>query len=76
MRIKDEGIDKTISRTQYGKYEFVVVPFGLSNALGVFICLMICILLNYLDNFVNVFLDDIFFNQNPKKRMSNTWGWC
>ena len=33
VRIKDEDIHKTTFRTRYGPYEFVVVPFGLTNAL-------------------------------------------
>jgi hypothetical protein len=35
------------------------VPFGLTNALVVFMCLMNGIFRNYLDKFVIVFLDDI-----------------
>jgi hypothetical protein len=59
VRIKEEEIHKKTFRTKYGHYEFVVVPFGLSNALVVFMCLMNDILINYLDKFVIVFLDDI-----------------
>jgi hypothetical protein len=59
VRIKEEDNNKTNFRTRYGNYEFVVVPFGLSNAPIVFICLMNGIFINYLDNFVIVFLDDI-----------------
>jgi hypothetical protein len=40
VRIKDEDISKTTFRTRYGHYEFTVVPFGLSNAPAVFMCLM------------------------------------
>ena len=37
----------------------MMVPFGLSNAPAVFMCLMNGIFINYLDKFVIVFLDDI-----------------
>jgi hypothetical protein len=59
VRIKEEDIHKTTFITRYGHYEFVVVPFGLSNALVVFMCLMNGILRNYFDQFFIVFLDDI-----------------
>jgi hypothetical protein len=59
VRIKDEDISKTAFRTRYGHYEFTMVPFGLSNALAVFMCLMNGVFRNYLDKFVIVFLDDI-----------------
>jgi hypothetical protein len=59
VRIKEEDIHKTTIRTRYGNYEFVVVPFGLTNAPVVFMCLMDGIFINYLDKFVIVFLEDI-----------------
>ena len=40
VRIKEEYIRKTTFRTRYGHYEFTMVPFGLSNAPTVFMCLM------------------------------------
>jgi hypothetical protein len=40
VRIKEEDIRKTTFRTRYGHYDFIVVPFGLSNAAAVFMCLM------------------------------------
>jgi hypothetical protein len=59
VRIKEEDIHKTTFRTRCGHYEFVVVPFGLTNALVFFMCLMNGIFRNYLDKFGIVFLDDI-----------------
>jgi hypothetical protein len=59
VRIKDEDINKTAFRTRYGHYEFTVVPFGLSSAPVVFMCLMNGVFGEYLDKFVIVFLDDL-----------------
>ena len=59
VRIKDEDIFKTAFRTRYGHYEFVVMPFRLTNAPDVFMCLMNNIMHKYLDKFVVVFIDDI-----------------
>ncbi|GKC26488.1 putative reverse transcriptase domain-containing protein, partial [Tanacetum coccineum] len=40
LRVRDEDIPKTAFRTRYGHYEFQVMPFGLSNALTMFMDLM------------------------------------
>jgi hypothetical protein len=58
VRIKNEYINKTTLRIRYGHYEFTVVPFGLSNAPDVFMCLMNGVFRDYLDKFIIVFLDD------------------
>jgi hypothetical protein len=59
VQIKDEYIHKTTFRTIYGHYEFVVVPFGLTNAPSTFMCLMNNVHNKLLDNFLLVFIDDI-----------------
>ena len=55
VRIKDEYIHKTTYRKRYGHYEFVVVPFGLTNAPATFMCLMNSVFSRYLDKFVLVY---------------------
>jgi hypothetical protein len=71
VRIKEEDIHKTTFRTNYGNYEIVVVPFGLTNAPTIFMCLMNGIFINYLDNFVIVFLDDIFVYSKSEEEHEN-----
>jgi hypothetical protein len=36
IKVKDEDMQKTAFRTRYGHYEYKVMPFGVSNAPGVF----------------------------------------
>ena len=59
LRIADEDVHKTAFRTRYGHYEFLVLPFGLTNAPASFMHLMQRILRPYLDKFAIGFLDDI-----------------
>ena len=59
LRIKDVDVHKTTFRTQYGHYEFLIMSFGLTNALAAFMDLMNRAFRPYVDQFVVVFIDDI-----------------
>ena len=59
LRIKESDIPKSTFRTQYGDYEFLVMPFGLINAHAVFMDLINRVFKENLDKFVIVFIDDI-----------------
>nr|GEX87054.1 reverse transcriptase domain-containing protein [Tanacetum cinerariifolium] len=67
LRIKEEYIPITTSRTRYGHIEFQVMPFGLTNALDVFIDLMNQVCKPYLDKFIIVFIDDILIYSKDKE---------
>ena len=56
LRVKGKDKPKTTFRTRYGHYEFLVMSFGLTNALAVFMDLMNREFQNYLDSFI---IDDI-----------------
>jgi hypothetical protein len=59
LRIRPSDIPKTTFITKYGLYEFTVMSFSLSNATTYFMYLMNSVFMDYLDQFVVVFIDDI-----------------
>ena len=59
LRIKEDDIPKTAFKTRFGHYEFTILPFGLTNAPELFMSLMNGVFREYLDKFIQVFIDDI-----------------
>ena len=52
-------VHKTAFKMRYGHYEFLVMSFGLTNALAAFMDFMNRVFRLYVDRFVVVFIDDI-----------------
>ncbi|KAK1648744.1 hypothetical protein QYE76_066549 [Lolium multiflorum] len=66
IKIKKEDVLKTAFVSRYGHHEYLVVPFGLTNAPTIFMNLMNKIFMPYLDKFVIVFIDDILIYSKDK----------
>ncbi|KAK1668817.1 hypothetical protein QYE76_056976 [Lolium multiflorum] len=67
IKIKKEDVPKTAFVSRYGHHEYLVVPFGLTNAPAIFMNSMNKIFMKYLDKFVIVFIDDILIYSKNKE---------
>jgi hypothetical protein len=59
IKIHAKDILKTAFTMRYGLYEYLVMTFGLTNALAHFMYLMNSVFMSELDKFVMVFINDI-----------------
>jgi hypothetical protein len=67
VRVKEGDEWKTTFCTRYGHFEYSVMPFGLTNAPAVFQYMMNDIFREYLDHFVDIYLDDILIHSKNEE---------
>jgi hypothetical protein len=66
------NVEKMATRTRYSSYEFLVILFGLCNALSIFTTLMNSIFHKIFDEFVNIYIDDILlYSKSIKEHVTH-----
>ena len=68
LKIKGIDVPKKTFTTHYKHYEFMVMPFGFTNAPAAFMDLMNRVFRQYLDRFVIVFIDDILVYSSSREK--------
>jgi hypothetical protein len=72
IKIHLEDVTQTAFSTRYGLYEYLVISFGLTNALAHFMYLMNSVLMLELDKFVVVLIDDfLVYSKNEEEHEQN-----
>ena len=72
MPVKPGDIHKTAFKMRWGLYEFLVMPFGVTNAPAQFMNMMNVLLGECLDKFALVFLDNVLiYSANPQDHVEH-----
>ena len=74
IAMEETSIQKTAFRTNRGHFEFLVMPFGLCNALATFQRLMDKVFTDNIGKFISVYPDDILiFSRNLDEHWQHLW---
>jgi hypothetical protein len=74
IKICPEDIPKTVFFTRYRLYKYLVMSFGLTNALAHVMYLMNSVFMSELDKFVMMFIDDILvYSKNEEEHEQHLW---
>ena len=74
IAMEETSIQKTAFHTNRGHFEFLVIPFGLTNALVTSQRLMSKVFAGNLDKFIAVYLDDILiFSRSLDEHWQHLW---
>jgi hypothetical protein len=66
--------DMTTFRTRYGSYKYKVMPLGLTNGPATFQCYVNNTFMDYLDDFLTAFVDDLLiYSNNEVKHKEHVW---
>ncbi|GJV01904.1 retrotransposon protein, putative, ty3-gypsy subclass [Tanacetum coccineum] len=65
--VKEQDVSKTTFHTRHGHYEFLMMPFGLTNVPLVFMEMKNLVFHEYSNRFVKVFIDDILVYSNTRE---------
>jgi hypothetical protein len=74
IKIHPKDISKTAFSIRYELYEYLVISFGLTNALAHFMYLMNSVFMPELDKIVVLFIDDILvYSKNEEEHDQHIW---
>ncbi len=71
--VEKADVEKTTMRTRYGSYEFLVMMFGLCNAMLTFTTLMNLIFHEKLDKLIIIYINDILvYSKSTKEHATHS----
>ena len=74
LRVKEVDVLKPVFKNRYSHYEYLVMPFRLTNAPVAFMDLMNKVFHPYLDQFVVVVIDDILvYSKDAQEHEHHLW---